>query len=68
MIEIVLTVCALAAHAECHEQRLPFVSDESLMRCMVGAPPYIAQWADEHPAIVVMRWRCARPGEDEQPT
>ena len=35
------------------------------MQCMMQAPPYIAQWADEHPAERVTRWRCAFPGDQK---
>ena len=42
MIELILTVCALNAPSQCDEQRLQFVSQGSLMQCMMQAPPYIA--------------------------
>jgi hypothetical protein len=32
---------------------------------MMQAPPYIAQWADEHPGARVTRWRCAFPGDEK---
>jgi hypothetical protein len=66
MIELILTVCALNAPSLCNEQRLPFVSQESLMQCAMQAPPYIAAWADHHPSTRVARWRCAYPGEEGQ--
>ena len=65
MIELILTVCALTAPSQCDEQRLQFSSQESLMQCMMQAPPYIAQWSDEHPAERVTRWRCAYPGDEK---
>jgi hypothetical protein len=65
MIELILTVCALTAPGQCDEQRLQFAAEESLMQCMMLAPPYIAQWADEHPATRVTRWRCAFPGDEK---
>ena len=46
MIELILTVCALNAPSQCEEQRLQFVSQGSLMQCMMQAPPYIAAWSD----------------------
>jgi hypothetical protein len=63
MIELILTVCALSAPSECDERRFEFASQESLMQCMMQAPPYIAEWSNQHPATRVMRWRCAYPGE-----
>jgi hypothetical protein len=65
MIELILTVCALHAPAQCDERRLQFASEESLMQCMLRAPPYIAQWSGEHPEIRVTRWRCAYPGDEK---
>lgn len=62
MIELILTVCALNAPTQCEEQRLQFVSQGSLMQCMMQAPPYVAAWSDQHPASRVARWRCAYPG------
>jgi hypothetical protein len=66
MLELILTVCALNAPNLCSEYRLPFVSQESLMQCAMEAPPYIAAWADQHPAARITRWRCAYPGEAGQ--
>ena len=62
VIEIILTVCALNAPSECEEQRLPFISQESPMHCVMQAPPYLAAWAEEHPGKRVVRWRCGYPG------
>ena len=66
MIELILTICALNAPSQCEEQRLQFVSDGSLMQCMMQAPPYIATWSSDHPAERVARWRCAYPGATGQ--
>jgi hypothetical protein len=63
MIELILTVCALAVPNQCAETRLPFVSEETLMQCMMQAPPYIASWVEEHPASRVARWRCVYPDQ-----
>jgi hypothetical protein len=65
MLELILTVCALNAPSQCDEQRLQFISEGSLMQCMMQAPPYIAEWSDQHPAERVTRWRCAYPGDQK---
>jgi len=65
MIVLILTVCALSAPSQCQEERLQFVSQESLMQCMVHAPPFIAQWAEQHPEERVTRWRCVYPGDEK---
>jgi hypothetical protein len=66
MIELILTVCALNAPSQCEERRIQFMSQESLMQCVMRAPPYIAAWSGEHPGSRVTRWRCAYPGEGGQ--
>ena len=66
MIELILTVCALSAPTQCGERRLQFVSQESLMQCMMQAPPYVAEWVGEHPGSRVTRWRCAYLGAEGQ--
>jgi hypothetical protein len=35
------------------------------MQCVIQAPPYIAEWSDQHPAKRVTRWRCAYPGDQK---
>ena len=65
MIELILTVCALSAPTQCDEHRLQFSSQESVMQCMMQAPPYIAEWSSQHPAQHVTRWRCAYPGDEK---
>jgi hypothetical protein len=66
MIELILTVCALGAADQCDEQRLQFVSQGSIMECMMQAPPYIAAWSEQHPGYRVAKWRCAFPGSSDQ--
>ena len=62
MIELILTVCALAAPERCDETKMQFISQGSLMQCMMAAPPYIARWSESHPAARVASWRCAYAG------
>ena len=68
MLVLILTVCSLGSPDSCGETRLQFSAEESLMQCMMQAPPYIAQWADQHPGRQVTRWRCVYPGREGQPT
>jgi hypothetical protein len=66
MIELVLTVCVLAQPATCRDQRLLFDSDHTLLQCMMSAPPFIAQWGEQHPQWFVQRWQCRYPRKDEK--
>ncbi|HMK89090.1 MAG TPA: hypothetical protein VK446_05595 [Methylocystis sp.] len=62
LIQLVLTVCALAQPSVCEERRLTYsIESGSLFGCMMQAQPMIAQWAGEHPSLRVTRWRCVLP-------
>ena len=58
LVDLIFTVCALAAPAQCEEQNLRFQWRGSLQQCAMAAPPYIAQWIGEHPKWSAVRWRC----------
>jgi len=30
------------------------------------APPYLAQWTEEHPKFRVVRWHCEWPDREDQ--
>jgi len=68
MIDLVVLVCSLAAPGLCQERHLLFESQGSLQACMMQAPPYLAQWAGEHPNLRIARWHCAWPETEKQPT
>ncbi len=68
MIELVLTVCALAQPASCVDQYLLFESNGSLRQCMMSAPPFLAQWGGQHPEWVIQRWKCQYPKKGEKDT
>jgi hypothetical protein len=38
----------------------------SLHQCVMNAQPYIAQWINEHPKRVAVRWRCDYSGSKEK--
>ncbi|MFZ1949288.1 MAG: hypothetical protein WB037_25660 [Pseudolabrys sp.] len=63
LLELVITVCAIAHPTLCEDQRLQYASGESLRQCAIGAAPYIAQWVGEHPKWMAVRWHCEYPGE-----
>ena len=66
MIDLVLLVCSLANPTSCQEQHLLFESQGSLRACMMQAPPYLAQWAGEHPGVRIARWRCDWPESERK--
>ncbi|HZD27636.1 MAG TPA: hypothetical protein VE251_02950 [Xanthobacteraceae bacterium] len=66
LIELVVTVCALALPSQCEEQHLSFSAGMSLNQCVMNAQPYIARWINEHPKWVAVRWRCDCGGSKEK--
>jgi hypothetical protein len=34
-------------------------------QCAMYAPPFFAQWADEHPDWTIKRWKCQAATEDD---
>ncbi|HME30142.1 MAG TPA: hypothetical protein VKE53_09815 [Pseudolabrys sp.] len=62
LLELVITVCAIADPTLCEDRHLQYAGGESLQQCAVGAPPYIAQWIGEHPKWMAVRWHCEYPG------
>jgi hypothetical protein len=64
LVELVLTVCAVAHSNACQDQHLPVAVSGSLAQCSMAAQPYIAQWIGEHPKWTAVRWHCEYPGRD----
>jgi hypothetical protein len=61
LIEIILTVCAIANPNNCEEKRLQFAWDGSVQQCMMAAEPYIAEWIGKHPEWRAAKWSCDYP-------
>jgi hypothetical protein len=66
LIELIVTVCALSLPSQCEDQHFSFLADMSLNQCVMSAPPYIAQWTNEHPGWVAVRWGCDYGGSKEK--
>lgn len=60
-INLILTICSVMSPNTCEETSLVFSADFSLQQCVMAAPPYIAQWAGEHPKWTAVKWRCEYP-------
>lgn len=63
MIELLFVVCLTAQPDSCSERSLAFVGISPL-RCVSGAPPELARWAEAHPAYRIARWRCRDLGSE----
>ena len=66
IVHIILTVCALAGPAHCEDRRISIEWAGPLTHCAMSAPPFIAQWVDEHPNWRAERWRCVYPGSEDE--
>ena len=56
MLELVLTVCAVAQPATRRDQRVLIDSDTTPWECAMSAPPFIAKWGSEHPDLQIQCW------------
>jgi hypothetical protein len=65
-IDLIVTVCAVLSPSTCEETHLVFNWSGSLQRCVMAAPPYIAQWAGEHPKWLAVKWRCEYPHSNDK--
>jgi hypothetical protein len=61
MVDLILRVCLAAQPNNCRDEHLLFESRGSLFQCMILAPTEIAKWSAEHPALKIIRWKCATP-------
>jgi hypothetical protein len=58
MMTIILSACLVADPATCKDFRLPLDGEMDTRQCAMVAPPFFAQWSEEHPAWRVMKWSC----------
>ncbi len=62
-MEIILSVCLIANPSQCKDQPLDQrVNTADPFHCTVVSTPYVAQWADQHPAWKIIKWRCSASG------
>lgn len=63
MIELMLAVCLVDQPSACKDVSLVYDSESvSLLQCMMGAQPQIAEWREAHPKWQIARWRCGIAG------
>lgn len=65
MVDLILTVCLTANPTNCRDEHLYFESHGSLWECIYTSPAEIAKWTEEHPALRVVRWKCAFPNKEK---
>jgi hypothetical protein len=65
MLAIVVSVCLISDPTICRDERISLVTNVSPHRCLMSAPPFVAQWNGEHPDWRVVRWRCSSADEKD---
>jgi hypothetical protein len=65
MLWIVLSACLTNDANVCKDYRISVNPDFDVSTCMVDAPPYFAQWAEEHPGWQIKRWRCTTKADSD---
>ena len=66
LMDLIVLACSLNNPNACQEHHLVFQMAGSLRSCAMEAPPYLAQWAGEHPNERIARWRCAWPDREDE--
>jgi hypothetical protein len=66
MIQVIVTVCALAQPSQCEDQHLQYALQGSLRQCAMNAQPYLAEWINMHPKWTIVRWHCEVPHTREK--
>lgn len=62
MLSIILSACLVAHPDQCRDFKIPLNVNMDAMHCTMAAPPYFAQWAEEHPQWQIRRWKCQPAG------
>ena len=66
LVQIILTVCTLAMPEQCEDRKITIEWSGTLTRCVMDAPPYIAEWIDVHANLRAERWRCVYHGNEDE--
>jgi hypothetical protein len=71
LVVLVITACLSAASGggagQCNDHRVPLQDGITLRQCEMQGQIGLAQWAGEHPALRITRWRCVTPKTDRTP-
>ena len=62
MLTIILSACLVIDPHQCRDFKIPLDVNMDAMQCAMAAPPYFAQWAEEHPKWQIRRWKCQPSG------
>lgn len=62
MIELAFVVCLKTMMHLCEERSIAYLPEISLMGCMIGAQPQLAEWSLTHPELRITRWACQVQG------
>jgi hypothetical protein len=58
MLTIVLSACLISNPNQCRDFKIPLDVNMDALQCAMAAPPYFAQWVEEHPKWQIRRWKC----------
>jgi hypothetical protein len=58
MLSIILSACLVTHPDQCRDFKIPLDVTMDPLHCAMAAPPYFAQWAEEHPQWQIRRWKC----------
>lgn len=58
MLALIVSACLANDPVSCSEYKIPLSPNIDRSSCMLNAPPHLAQWANEHPELVIARFSC----------
>lgn len=65
MIAIILSACLANDPHVCKDYKISVDSNLDTTQCAMYAPPYFAEWNEQHPGWQIKRWRCTTGSETD---
>ena len=59
MISLIFTACLIENPVQCRDETIS--AEVTLWECMISSQSVLAQWAVEHPAYRITKYKCGRP-------
>ena len=65
MLAIIVSACLANNPTSCKDYHIPLDESIDQTSCVMHAPPYIAKWGDDHPHLVITKFRCRPANEND---
>jgi len=65
MLAIILSACMTTDPSVCKDYKISLDQSIDPSSCALYAPPYFAEWAEQHPGWTIKSWRCRAGTEND---